>query len=474
MADITRIVIIGGGASGTISAIHLLHEFKGPVRIYLIEKRQEALFRGAAYSSKLEFELLNVPVGKMSIFSDLPDDFYEWLLSNRQKLSKQPITREAFVSRRWFGDYLTERLVEAKMSAPKAFIEVAVAEATDILFDKQINAYKVRLSHGSLLEADKLIFATGHEPPKEIFSNLDKALLGRRYVENPWGTKPFENLSPQDDVLIIGSGLSMIDHALSLYKAGHLGRVYSFSRHALLPLAQHIGADGEVDLHDESPELFPVLNKLRAAAVAARQRGVPWQQVINSVRDDTRFIWQCMSVQSKRIFLRRLRVYWEIHRHRMPLESAELVSEMKSTGKLELLAGKYREISTGKHGFLFRFVSRVTGGLRSVKVNYVINCTGPSGNYNQCNNWMIRHMLSKGWMKEDELKLGIVTGYNGEIVTASGSALPNAYAIGPLRKASEWESTAIREIKVQAEQLALDIALEYQEPGLQKRVCRLV
>jgi uncharacterized NAD(P)/FAD-binding protein YdhS len=74
-------------------------------------------------------------------------------------------------------------------------------------------------------------------------------------------------------------------------------------------------------------------------------------------------------------------------------------------------------------------------------------------------------------MKPDELKLGIETGYNGEIITVQGNPLPNAFAIGPLRKALEWESTAIREIKMQAEQLALDIVLNYNKPESLIRLC---
>ena len=61
-------------------------------------------------------------------------------------------------------------------------------------------------------------------------------------------------------------------------------------------------------------------------------------------------------------------------------------------------------------------------------------------------------------MQQDGLKLGIRTGARGEIIKNNGVVLHNAFAIGPLRKAMEWETTAIREIRTQAENVALHIA----------------
>ena len=458
-----KIAIIGGGASGTITAIHLLNEFKGPLKIYLLEKRQKGLFRGHAYSSELEVELLNVPAGKMSIFSDHPLDFYHWLKAKQFDLSGKPITTDSFVSRRWFGDYLSERLVEAKAKSTGSSFESVVSETIDISLDKKSNRYKVKMLSGEDLDADYLIFATGNEPPADILNSREKAILGKKYIADPWTTDPFGNLTPDDDVLILGSGLSMVDHALSLYIRKHKGKVYSFSRHGHIPLPQLIGQDGKVNFDKDASDLLNVLRQLRSTISEAEKQGLQWQQIINALRDDTPAIWQRLSVPSRRIFLNRLKHFWETHRHRMPHESAQLLEEMKLAGKFELLAGRRKEISSANGTSVFQFIPKGGSDIRSINVNYVINCIGPSGDYTKCSNGLITSLLTKGWMKQDELKLGITTGANGEIIMADGNPLPNTYAIGPLRKATEWESTAIREIKMQAEQLALDIALNYPE-----------
>ena len=471
MESKTTFAIIGGGASGTIAAIHLLDEFKGPLKIYLLEKRQKALFRGVAYSSELEFEPLNVPAGKMSIFSDYPLDFYYWLKSRHLDTANAPVTPDSFVSRRWFGDYITERLVEAKAKVRNASLDVIITEAVDIVTDKKAERYKVKLSDGEFVEVDYLIFATGNEAPGDIMNNPEKALLGKKYIANPWVDNPFENLSPDDDVLIIGSGLSMVDHALSLYRRKHRGKIYSFSRHGYLPLPQQIGQEGKIDLSADSSSILHVMKELRSKIEDAERQGHSWQQVINAIRDETPIIWKRLNTGSKRLFLTRLKPFWEIHRHRMPAESSALIEEIKLTGKFGVLAGRQTGITVDNGRLFFRFSPNKGAQERSVKVDFVINCTGPSAGYSGYSNNLISNLITKGWMKPDELKLGIETGYNGEIITVQGNPLPNAFAIGPLRKALEWESTAIREIKMQAEQLALDIVLNYNKPESLIRLC---
>jgi uncharacterized NAD(P)/FAD-binding protein YdhS len=459
MADATRIVIIGGGASGTIAATHLLHEFSRPLKIYIVEKRQQAIFRGIAYSSNIQFEPLNVPAGRMSIFSDLPNDFLDWLKENRAGLTESPITTDSYVSRRWFGDYLTDRLAEAKSKAPQASFKLIISEAIDIIKDKKNTKYEVRLADGSSLQANYIVFATGHEPPADILNNIEKALLGEKYITNPWISDPFKNLAPNDDVLIIGSGLSMVDHAVSLLKKKHAGKIYSFSRHGLLPLPQFAGREGHVNFNIDTRQILEVFRELRSATFDAEKKGVHWQQIINSIRDEVPGIWQRLSIASKRTFLNRLKHFWEIHRHRMPAESAEILESMRQSGKLEMLAGKRTEIIFQNGKLQFEYITKKDKITRAVKIDYVINCTGPSGNYSGHSNQLVRNLLARGWMKQDSLQLGIETGPNGEIMTVQDIALPNVYGIGPVRKATEWESTAIREIKIQAEQLALEIAL---------------
>ena len=92
--------------------------------------------------------------------------------------------------------------------------------------------------------------------------------------------------------------------------------------------------------------------------------------------------------------------------------------------------------------------------MQTLIVDKIVNCTGPSTDYHTTENTLFKQLLNKGWMKQDVLKLGVETGYRGEIIQQNGVILRNAFAIGPVRRAAEWETTAMREIRTQAENIA--------------------
>ena len=459
MRKSVSIGIIGAGASGTLTALHLLRKLNTPAHIYLIEKRPEALYRGHAYSSLLCYEPLNVPAGKMSAFNHLPDDFFTWLRAERQHLSETEITRESFVSRRWFGDYLTEKLHQASAQAAHVKVESVIAEVNDMDFDPRADGYKLELSNGQSVFAQYLVFATGNEAPADVFAPEELALINGRYVSNPWAVNPFKGLNKNDNLLIVGTGLTMVDHVVSLHKQKHEGRIFCFSRNGYLPLPHAETVQNYVfDIREEVGGLADVFSDLRKNISVAGKKDIQWQNTLDALRGKTTRIWKMLDLDSKKLFLKRLRTFWDIHRHRMPLASAEALDQMMRSGQLEIISGRALGIESESDELIFKFKPKRGAELRSIKIKHIINCTGPSGDYYKTGNALIKNLLTKGWMTQDELKIGVVTGVRGEIIKANGVVLQNAFSIGPLRKAAEWETTAIREIRTQAEATAWHIA----------------
>ena len=81
-----RIAIIGGGASGALTALHLARGLPvGSAEIIVIEPAEE-IGRGLAYSTDDPGHLLNVRAANMSAFADQPD---------RLILSSAPCSRGA-------------------------------------------------------------------------------------------------------------------------------------------------------------------------------------------------------------------------------------------------------------------------------------------------------------------------------------------------------------------------------------------
>ncbi len=460
-----KIAIIGGGASGTISAIQLLSRLEVKAKIFLIEKNKEALFRGAAYANQLAYEPLNVQAGRMSIYNHLPDDFYDWVKAKKESSTGVAVSKDTFVSRRWFGDYLTENFVKAKKHSKTTEAEIIHAACEDLAYDASSNQYTLSFKDREHLSADCLVFACGNEPPSDIFSRAETEAMGDNYISNPWGTNPFEELKETDDVLIIGTGLTMIDHAVSLQKQNHKGKIYCISRNGYLPLPHTDIQHFAFDITKEPTELKEALDVLNQNITTAKAQNITWQNVMDAMRPHTSRIWKQMSLKSKKLFLEKLRKYWEIHRHRMPLPSAIAIEQMQSTGQLKIVAGYYQSLQLNNEGIIFNYVSKGVKQKCSLTVNRIINCTGPSSDYYKTGSVLFKNLLDKGWMKQDSLKLGIETGSNGEIIKNNGTVLQNTFAIGPLRKAAEWETIAVREIRTQAEGVAILLSSYLNRPA---------
>ncbi len=457
-ADCIHIAIVGAGASGTITAIQLLRELNVKAKIFLIEKKPEAVYRGAAYSSKLVYEPLNVITGRMNIFNHLPDDFYNWLKENKQTEQEEEITKETYVSRRWFGDYMTARIKEAAAQSAFAELKVVNTELRDVNYDAASDNYRLLLLNTEVINADYLIFATGNETPADVVSREEVMALGKNYISNPWLGNTLDQVKPSDDVLIIGTGLTMVDHAVSLYKQNHQGNIYCLSRNGYLPLEHTAIQTFTVDIAEEPKDVYELLRLIKTKIADAGNQNVEWQNVLDAIRPHTPRLWKSLNTDSKKYFLKRLKTYWEIHRHRMPTASANAIKQMQANGQLVLLMGNIIGTEFKDDKVVFKYFTKKLSKPESLSVDFVINCTGPSGDYYKCDNVLIKNLLDKGWMNQDELKLGVRTGSRGEIIKENGVVLQNAFAVGPLRKAMEWESTAMREIRTQAENIALLIA----------------
>jgi uncharacterized NAD(P)/FAD-binding protein YdhS len=96
--DPLRAIIVGGGFSGTLVAIHPLRQ-GGGVHIDLIDPRIPG--RGLAYSTVWDDHLLNVPAIRMSALGSEPLHFLDWLHAN----GKPGADAGSFAPRKLNGTY---------------------------------------------------------------------------------------------------------------------------------------------------------------------------------------------------------------------------------------------------------------------------------------------------------------------------------------------------------------------------------
>ena len=142
------------------------------------------------------------------------------------------------------------------------------------------------------------------------------------------------------------------DELTSLLDRGHRGPIYALSRRGLLSrlhLSTQGGALPAPWIFEEPPggtSLATLMRHLRATCKEAEAQGRGWRVVIDGLRPHTQRLWREMSLQDRARFLRHLRPWWDVHRHRTAPQTLERIQRASDDGQLRLLAGP-RDIALG-------------------------------------------------------------------------------------------------------------------------------
>lgn len=434
---ISRVAIVGGGFSGTIQAINLLRH-DGPSAV-LIERRPRA-GRGIAYSALSDEHILNVRASNMSAFPDEPGHFVRWLEQKGLGVATD------FISRSTYGDYLAE-LLQTWSSRSPGRLTLVHDEAVEAEYSGA--TIRLQLAERGTLQADALILAVGNLPPHEIPAVAAARLDSDLYAANPWSHSVADGLSDDDDVLVIGTGLTMVDTVLYLAASGFGGRILAMSRRGLLPQPHS-------DPHPPS-KISERPGTLSSALVrSVRERGtiVGWRNAVDELRPYTQSIWRASDTAERSRFLRHLRPWWDIHRHRIAPRVAARLDELRHRGKLVPMAGKIIEIREegGRASVLWR--PRGEKDRRQLRVRRIVNCTGPQGDLLRTREPLLRDMIAGGMIRPDPNRLGIDVDQQGQLIAADGSAQPHLFAVGPMTRGAFWEIVAVPDIRVQTWALA--------------------
>jgi uncharacterized NAD(P)/FAD-binding protein YdhS len=175
--------------------------------------------------------------------------------------------------------------------------------------------------------------------------------------------------------------------------------------------------------------------------------------LIDSLRPNFTQWWKGFSLLEKKIFVQRLRHFWGTVRHRIPAEIEKKIKEERTSGGLEVCAGKLISVELKNEGLSIRYLTAEQE--KESDFACLINCTGPETSLTKVNNPVLQAFLNKDWIQADELDLGLKI--NPENHLAIGQAPIPIYAIGNLCKGSLWESTAIGELRSQAKLIAKGI-----------------
>jgi uncharacterized NAD(P)/FAD-binding protein YdhS len=453
-----KIVVIGGGFSGVVTAVNLARLTETALSVTILNTRHP-LGRGVAYGTRRPEHLLNVVARNMSALADQPDHFVEWLATRSDFLGVTTADlREEFVPRRVYGDYLQSLLfwyARALADGKKVRIDWHEAEATDVVPGG--DRVTVRTAGGMALEADKVVLATGNPPPADLPGiGLDHP----RYFRDPWADWEARLPDRREDLAILGTGLTTVDACLTLSALGWKGRVYALSRNGLLPMSHFKGADYPAfpgsDPSGQGLEQMLVLFETHCREL--RGRGMNPATLVDKMRPYTQRVWQNFSTDDKARFLRDHRTRWNVARHRVPETAFRQVADAVAAGRLEVVAGRIAALTPCESGL--RVVVRGADGERELRVGAVVNCTGPAEGPEVSSPELYRNLLDRGLVSPDEVGLGIRATADFAALDRAGSRSRWLMVLGPPLKGMLWETTAVPELRAQAFRVAEVVVAE--------------
>lgn len=451
------IAIIGGGFSGTLVAVNLLKTATQPLAIKLIERREQ-IAKGIAYSTDTDCHLLNVSAGNMTAFPNDAGHFLRWLYYNYSELADflpHEITASTFIPRKVYGLYIQSVLEEALATAPN---HIKLERITDevIAVEKIQTASSERarvfLKHQGAIAADKVVLALGNSP-NALPQDAD-------HIRNAWSTAALEDLHLDDDVLLIGTGLTMVDMVLSLHERNHKGKIYAISRRGLSPQRHQATKPYPAFLTVENAPktALGLWQCLRMEVKKAESEGYDWRAVIDSLRPITQKVWQQLPLQEQKRFLRHAVPYWDVHRHRIAQQVAEVLDRLLASGQLTITAGRIQNQQQDENGVAVTIQARANKfqnkSSYTLQVHRVVNCTGVAADYRKSNHPLVESLRSQNLIRPNLLGLGLASAANGALLNGTNKPSNLLYTIGTPRKGDLWETIAVPELRGQAKSLA--------------------
>jgi uncharacterized NAD(P)/FAD-binding protein YdhS len=405
-----RVLVVGGGAAGVITAVTLLRHADAPAQVMVVE-RAGALGPGLAYGTAEPHHLLNNYAGRMSALEDDPEHLVRWGQERGLR-----ITAGSFIARRTYGRYLTE--------LADGVVEHVRDEVVDVVDTGA--GYRATTAGGAVLSADVVVLALGNPPPRP----LRLAGLGAgTAVLDPWDPDLLDKVGETDRVLLVGTGLTAVDVAAQVGCARPHARITAMSRHGLLPLRHLPTAPGPAAFCGSGLSLRQVLGEVRRSLAA----GMDWRSLVESLKLVANELWAGFSYDDRERFARHVSRYWEIARHRMAPAMAEVVDDLTASGRLTVTRGRDVDLSS---------------------YDVVVPCTGPRPVSAPGWSRLVDNLAVKGMLWPGPLGLGVDIDGDGALLDAGGVAARRIYVVGAGRRGVEWEVAAVPDIRRQAVRLA--------------------
>lgn len=436
------VAIIGAGFSGTLTAVHLLQSPSAEPKIdmYLIDTRG-SFGPGLAYCPPSERFKLNVPAKAMGAFPNDPEGFYRWMRERNIAVSPGD-----FTPRLLYGRYLSYLLNQASSCSNTHTLHRIHDEVVDIFREHGTDSWRLTLKSGQTIAAQACILAMGN-----LMRTSTSAREPASHFRQPFEPKSYEDISSHENIFILGSSLTAVDVIMECEARGFTGTYTVLSRHGRFPLPYaELSAGEPANLPSRWDTRGSVRELVSMIRSESRRLGSS-QPVFEAMRPNIQSMWRHFSLGERRRFLRHVRPIWDIHRHRIPAGHADILSQLQNADRLHILSGRLRE--TRDHGGKLLITIARRGDPQPMTLpqlfDVAFRCTGPEGDITKIDHPLVHSLAAQHLIEPGPLGLGPVRN--------DLDGLP-LWLVGPLLRENLWETTAVREIRQQAHEVATEIA----------------
>lgn len=443
----TPIAVIGGGFSGTFTAIHLA--LRLPERPVILFEENGDAGPGLAYRRDDPHAVMNIPARRMSAHQDEPDHFYHYA----RRTSGESVGPDDFLPRRVYGDYIKHCLDEAQKQCPN--LRVDHRSVVDVQTNGASSVAVLTLKDNSALMCSRVVLATG---------NQGSAFSGSIWAQHTLPAREsstYERVKPGETILVIGTGLTMIDAVLELERQGNAVEIHAISRNGLVPRPYLYASPVEPPELDELPDsnLRRSVRLFRQAIARHEDEGGDWRDVFAALRPATPSLWQEMSAQDRRRFLRFISPFWEVHRHQCAPKAFERFQVLIDSGRLDVKRGTIVSVENKGGRLRLGLAPRNRAAItRWLDADHIIDATGPARDITTIRHPLIANLLRRGFIVPDEHRLGAQVQADYRALQRDGYPLEWLYIAGPMLRARYFEATAVPELRLHTATLAARLA----------------
>ena len=340
-----EIAIIGDGYSAAVAAYHLLDQGCAIDRIAVFGPSPVGL--GQAYGPSDDEFRLNVRANLMAIDPNDLEAFPRWAEDHLNDEGANT-TAGAFYRRADFARHLSDML--ARKTNGQALHQISSRVVSAHHMPEQ--HWQITTEDGQKFSADCMILATGNPP-----SDLPFAKASRNedaVITAPWRGDWRGQIAANDDVVIIGGGLTAMDAVASLYAADqhgqdqtkiHQGKISIITPHGVLPPKQlDWQAEGEINW----PTITSASMFLRFFAQVVKP--INWDDPVQQARFEELRIhinaaWSALPLVERQRLQKRLNWRWQLLRYRASPQAWVAVDGFTKSGQFQLINGRVNKLA---------------------------------------------------------------------------------------------------------------------------------